>query len=74
MPEKKTKFDPVVGRKYLVTDQCFWEQLTDKERLKYNPYDGKRLPHSIQLVCLETGTIVNLASGSIISVHKANQS
>lgn len=62
------KFDPEKGRQYLLTDQCFWEQFTPEEREKYNPYDKKRSPHSIQLVCLETGTIVNLKSGSIITV------
>lgn len=67
----KNKFDPIEGRKYLVTDQCFWEKLSEKDRQEYNPYDKKRQPHSMQLVCLETGTIVNLPSGSIVTVLKS---
>lgn len=67
----KDKFVPDAGREYIVTDQCFWENLSEAERKKYNPYDLKRAPHSIQLVCPETGTMVNLQSGSIITVIKA---
>ena len=67
------KFTPVEGREYIVTDQCFWEQLSDKERQKYNPYDKKRLPHSVQLICVETGTVVNLLSGSTVKIVKAKE-
>ena len=66
-----SKFQPVKGREYIVTDQCFWEKLGEKERKMYNPYEKDRAPHSIQLVCAETGTIVNLTSGSRVIIVKA---
>lgn len=65
------KFDPIREKEYVVTDQCFWEPLTEKERLAYNPYDEKRSPHSIQLVDTDTGTVVNLKSGSIVKIIEA---
>jgi hypothetical protein len=64
------KFAPLPEKRYLVTDQCFW--MTNKPK-NYNPLDPKRAPHSIQLVDVETGTIVNLQSGSIIKVIEAKQ-
>lgn len=70
--KKKNKFDPVNEKEYIVTDQCFWQPLTDEEREAYNPYDKNRLPHGITLVDPETGTTVNLLSGSRIKVIKAN--
>lgn len=65
------KFIPVDGKEYLVTDQCFWKVLKHPE--KYNPYDKTRAPHSIQLVDQDTGTVVNLPSGSIIKIVKYNE-
>jgi hypothetical protein len=65
------KFIPVKKMRYLVTDQCFFKPLEKPEL--YNPYDKTRAPHSIQLVDVETGTIVNLPSGSIIEVIKYNE-
>lgn len=65
------KFIPVQKKKYLVTDQCFFKPLKNPEQ--YNPYDKTRAPHSIQLVDVETGTIVNLPSGSIVEVIKYNE-
>lgn len=62
------KFTPIENREYIVTDQCFWENLSPEERMKYNPYDTKRAPHSISLVDAETGTIVNLESGSRVRI------
>ena len=64
------KFTPRNDKEYIVTDQCFWEPMSDEERNAYNPYDPKRAPHSLQLVCIKTGTIVNLPSGSIIKIIK----
>ena len=62
MPDK---FKPLPEKHYLVTDQCFWMEHPPEN---YNPLDPKRTPHSIQLVDMETGTVVNLLSGSIIKV------
>lgn len=62
------KFTPLPNKTYLVTDQCFWNSLTEEEKEKYNPYDKTRAPHSVQLVDCETGTIVNLPSGSFIQI------
>lgn len=67
----KDKFTPLPGKRYIVTDSCYWETLSDEEKAKYNPYDKERAPHSVQLVDQETGTIVNLASGSIIQIIEA---
>lgn len=69
-----SKFKPRKGKRYIVTDQCFWQQLTDEERKAYNPYDKKRAPHGIQLVDAETGTVVNLLSGSIVEIVDAKGS
>ena len=66
--KKKDKFIPIIDKEYLVTDQCFWQNLSEKERELYNPYDKKREPHAIQLVDIQTGTIVNLPSGSIVKI------
>lgn len=59
------KFTPQADKEYLVTDQCFWETNPPEE---YNIFDPKRKPHSLQLVDIETGTIVNLPSGSVIKI------
>jgi hypothetical protein len=66
----KTKLK--VDTEYLVTDQCFWQQMTPKEQQEYNPYDPKRAPHAITLVDPKNGTLINLPSGSIIKVVKVN--
>ncbi len=66
--EEKSKFTPLPDRRYIVTDQCYWETMTEEERAAYNPFDKKRTPHYLQLVDAETGTIVNLPSGSVIRV------
>lgn len=68
---KKSKFEPVPNKEYILTDQCYWNQLSEEEKMKYNPYDKTRAPHGIQLVDPENGTIVNLLSGSIIKVIKS---
>jgi hypothetical protein len=68
MPEP-TK--PLEDKEYLVTDSCFWETLTAEEKAKYNPHDLSRAPHFINLVDINTGTVVNLRSGSIIKITKA---
>lgn len=67
------KFLPIAEKEYLVTDQCFYEELTDEEKKTYNPYDTKRAPHSMQIVDTETGTVVHLAAGSIIKIIKARE-
>jgi hypothetical protein len=67
---KKDKFTPKKEKEYVVSDQCFWQELTPEECEAYNPYDKKRMPHLIQLMDVETGTIVNLPSGSVIKVIK----
>lgn len=59
---------PRKDKEYLVTDSCFWEETPHEE---YNPYDKKRAPHSIELVDVQTGSIVQLNSGSIIKIIKA---
>jgi hypothetical protein len=63
-----SKFVPQKKKRYLVTDQCFWEKLTDEEKKAYNPYDTTRAPHSVELVDVETGTVVHLPSGSVVEV------
>lgn len=68
-----SKYEPRKDKEYLVTDQCYWETLTPEEREKYNPYDKDRFPHGICLIDPETGTLVNLLSGSIIKVIKAKE-
>jgi len=68
---ERDKFDPIDGKDYLVTDSCGWEELKPEEKKKYNPYDGSRSPHAMQLVDQETGTVVHLNSGSIIKIVKA---
>lgn len=65
------KFIPNKDREYIVTDQCYWQTLSEKEQRQYNPYSTNRMPHGIQLIDKETGTIVNLLSGSIIKVIKS---
>lgn len=62
------KLKPIENKEYILTDQCFWEQEPPEN---YNPYDKTRKPHGIQLVDIETGTVVNLLSGSIIKVVKS---
>jgi hypothetical protein len=58
-------FKPIREKTYLVTDQCLFMK---KPPLEYNPLDPDRSPHTIQLVDIKTGTIVNLKSGSIIKI------
>lgn len=65
------KFIPIKDKEYIITDQCFWQGLTEEEKKQYNPYDKKRAPHGVQLVDPDTGTIVNLLSGSIIKIVKS---
>lgn len=67
--KKYVPFKPIEGKEYLLTDSCFFEQ---NAPANYNPYDKKRSPHGIQLVDLETGTTVNLVSGSIVRIVKSN--
>ena len=61
------KFIPEEGRVYLVTDSCFWIENSPKD---YNFSDPKRKPHSMQLVEISTGTIVNLPSRSLVKIVK----
>jgi len=68
------KFKPVAEKEYVVTDQCGWERLTEDEQCEYNPYDKSRKPHAIQLVDVDTGTVVELESGSIVRIVKARES
>jgi hypothetical protein len=65
------KFMPLRKKRYMVTDQCFWMTHPPKD---YNPLDPSRAPHAVQLVDVETGTVVNLHSGSIIQVIDPNES
>lgn len=53
-------------KRYLITDSCHWFENPKKG---YNP-NPKRTPHSIEVVDLDTGTIVELRSGSIIQIVK----
>lgn len=69
--KKHNKFKPLKDKEYIVTDQCFWQPLSKEEMDNYNPYDKTRMPHGIQLIDKETGTVVNLISGSIIKVVKS---
>lgn len=62
------KFDPIEDKEYILTDQCYWRQLSKREAKNYNPYDSERAPHGIQLVDPDNGTIVNLLSGSKIKI------
>lgn len=64
---KETKFIPEVGRTYIVTDSCGYEDGVSED---YNPYDARRKPHAIELVDSETGTVVFLKSGSLITITK----
>lgn len=59
------KWSPQTDREYIITDSCFWETNPPED---YNPHDHKRAPHSIQLVDTDSGTMVNLPSGSVIKV------
>lgn len=68
------KFKPVKDKEYIVTDQCGWERLTEDEQCDYNPYDKSRKPHAIQLVDQDTGTVVELESGSIVKIVMARES
>ena len=51
---------------YMVTDQCFYEEPEGKD---YNP-DNRRKPHHISVVDLETGTIRQIKSGSVITIEQ----
>lgn len=73
MIKKRNKFDPIPGKRYLLTDSCYWNNLTDEQKQEYNPYDKSRTPHGVQLVDIETGTIVNLKSGSVIQIVEAKE-
>lgn len=81
MTEKKTytkkeaeninaKLRPIKDKKYLLTDQCFWEANPPEN---YNPLDPKRKPHAITLVDIETGSVVMLQSGSIVKVVETKE-
>lgn len=59
------KWVPRNDREYIVTDSCFFATNPPAE---YNPHDPKRSPHTIQLVDKETGTVVNLLSGSVVKI------
>lgn len=61
----KNKHKPLKRKRYLLTDQCFWEQHPPPD---YNPLDPKRTPHAVSIVDVDTGTVVILNSGSIIEV------
>ena len=61
----QAKFTPQADRTYLVTDQCFWKKNAPEN---YNIFDPARKPHTIQLVDIASGTVVNLPSGSIVKV------
>lgn len=61
--------NPVKEKEYMITDQCFWKIHPRKD---YNPLDPERSPHSISLVDVATGTLVQLESGSIIKVVKVH--
>ena len=67
------KYTPQQDKEYILTDQCYWQQLSSEEQEAYNPYDSNRAPHGVSLVDPETGTIVNILSGSIIKVIKTVQ-
>ena len=73
MKKKDNKFTPIKDKEYILTDECFWKPLSDEERNEYNPYDKTRMPHGVNLIDKDTGTIVNLLSGSIIKVIKARE-
>lgn len=70
MSEPEDKFTPIDGHEYLVTDQCLYMQDPPEG---YNPQDPQRAPHIVQLVDIDTGTIVNLKSGSIIKIIDAKE-
>lgn len=61
----ENKHKPLQEKRYMLTDQCFWEQNPPKD---YNPLDPKRTPHAVTLVDVDSGSIVILKSGSIIQV------
>lgn len=44
-------------KKYILTDSCFFYES-----------NKKRTPHCIEIVCLKTGTVKKLKSGSIIEI------
>jgi len=72
MPKKiigVQKFQPQESKTYLLTDSCFWSQTTPED---YNYSDPSRKPHTVQLVDVETGTIVHLTCGSLVKIIKAN--
>lgn len=50
-------------RKYIVTDDCSFEKLKN-----YPNKNKKRNPHFVTLVDIETGTVIELKSGSIINI------
>jgi len=66
-----SKFHPIKGKEYILSDQCFWETLSEEEQAEYNPYDKTRKPHAVSLMDAETGTLVNLVSGSRIIIVEA---
>ena len=50
-------------KKYIITDSCC-----------YYPKKGKkRVPHAVEVVDLETGTVKLLRSGSIIQIVRAGR-
>jgi hypothetical protein len=46
-------------KRYILTDSCYW----------YGKKKG-RSPHFIEIVCLKTGTVKQLKSGSVITIVK----
>lgn len=65
MPKRKDK-------EYILTDQCFFYNMSEKERKEYNGDPG-RTPHAVTIVDVNTGTIKQLESGSIIKIIKEHK-
>ncbi len=53
-----------------MTDQCLYQQEPPAD---YNPLDPSRARHIVQLVDINSGTIVNLMSGSIVRIVEAKK-
>jgi hypothetical protein len=68
MSDPDQKFNPVAGRRYLVTDQCLYQE---EPAADYNPLDPHRSRHIVCLVDVSSGTIVHLMSGSTIEIVQA---
>jgi hypothetical protein len=70
MSRPENKFNPVAGRRYFVSDQRLYEQ---EPPANYNPLDPYRTRHIVQLIDIDSGTILNLMSGSIVEIVKAKK-